>query len=382
MSFSLYVHIPYCDSKCPYCDFNSYAAKRWPEADYVAALIHELHYRRDEPHWRGQQIRTVFFGGGTPSLFAPQSIGALLEAAASLFGMEADCEVTLEANPGTVDRSRFCGLASAGVNRVSLGAQSFDPRMLAFLGRIHTAEQTRRAVDAARRAGIGNLSLDLIFAIPGQGTTGVLSDIAAAVELAPEHISAYNLTFEEGTAFGSALRSGRIKPLAEEEQAVMYAAVRGELPRRGYRMYEISNYAPPGREARHNLTYWRAESYLGIGAGAHSYGQEGARGRRWWNERSPAIYVERALRDGIAEAGGEALDETVSAAEFAFLNLRLRQGMSLARFRERFGWDALEYFASRIRRLIEGGLLLTDGDRLRLSERGLEVADSIFAEFL
>ncbi|HEV3110600.1 MAG TPA: radical SAM family heme chaperone HemW [Candidatus Binataceae bacterium] len=382
MSFSLYVHIPYCESKCPYCDFNSYAVKGWPEAEYVQALVAELRTRAAQAPWAGSALRTVFFGGGTPSLFQPSSLGRVLEEADRLFGIQADAEITAEANPGTVDLIKLRGMHEAGLNRVSFGAQSFNPKTLQFLGRIHSADQTAAAVEQARAGGFRQLNLDLIFAVPGQSVDDVAYDIATAAALGPDHISAYNLTFEEGTAFGAALKAGRMRQLPDDRQADMYAMVRSELPRRGYAMYEISNYARPGCEARHNLTYWRGESYLAIGAGAHSYAADGPTGRRWWNERLPASYIAKARRDGIAEAGNETPDAALSASEFAFLNLRLIDGLELSRFADRFGITFEERFGSRLERLIEGELLLREGGRVRLSERGLELADSVFAEFL
>jgi putative oxygen-independent coproporphyrinogen III oxidase len=382
VSFSLYVHIPYCESKCPYCDFNSYAVKGWPEADYVQALTAELRARSAQAPWRGQRLRTIFFGGGTPSLFKPASLGRVLQEADHLFGIEAGAEITAEANPGTVDLDKLRGIRAAGLNRISFGAQSFNPKTLQFLGRIHSAEQTVSAVEQARSAGFDQLNLDLIFAVPGQNQDDVADDIAAAVALSPEHISAYNLTFEEGTAFGAALKAGRMSQMAEEQQAAMYAMVRRELPRAGYAMYEISNYTRPGCEARHNLTYWRGHSYLGIGAGAHSYAADGARGRRWWNQRQPAAYINHAQERGLAEAGSETLDESVSASEFAFLNLRLIEGLEVRRFSERFGVPFEQRFGPQLKRLIEGGLLLREDGRIKLSDRGLELADSVFAEFL
>jgi len=381
MSFSLYIHIPYCESKCPYCDFNSYAVKGWPEAEYAQALVAEMRRYAAQPPWAGSTLRTVFFGGGTPSLFQPSSLARVLEEAERLFGIEADAEISAEANPGTVDFARLRGMREAGLNRISFGAQSFNPATLQFLGRIHSADQTVTAVHQAREAGFGQLNLDLIFAVPGQSMDDVACDIDRAVALRPDHISAYNLTFEEGTAFGAALKAGRMRQLPEERQAAMYAMVRRELPRNGYTMYEISNYARPGCEARHNLTYWRGQSYLGIGAGAHSYAADGPAGRRWWNERLPTIYIERARKQGTAQAGGEDLDAAISAAEFAFLNLRLLEGLELRRFVERFGIAFEERFP-QTGRLFEGGLLLREGGRVRLSERGLELADSVFAEFL
>ena len=382
MGFSLYAHIPYCQAKCPYCDFNSYAAAQWPEEEYIRALVAELEHRAPEPPFCNNPISTIFFGGGTPSLFKPESIGLVLDAAARLFGIENGAEITLEANPGTVNAEKLSGLHAAGVNRISFGAQSFDDSILKFLGRIHSADETRLAAAMAHRAGFDRLNLDLIFAVPGQTLASVINDIAGVCALEPDHISAYNLTFEEGTAFFTEMRRGTIRPLETDDQAAMYAAVREEIPRRGYPMYEISNYARPGRECRHNLTYWNAESYLGIGAGAHGFARDGAGGRRWWNERNPARYIALATEKGLAEAGGESVDSKMAMGEFVFLNLRLRVGFAIATFRERFGRDFNEVFGTRAARLFEGGLLESREGRIRLTDRGLELADSVFAEFI
>jgi oxygen-independent coproporphyrinogen-3 oxidase len=382
-SFSLYVHIPWCQSKCPYCDFNSHAAAAWPEDDYTRALIAEMTRRAEEPRWARGHVKTIFFGGGTPSLFAPDSIEAVIAAADRLFGLEGGAEVTLEANPGTVTPAKLSGMRAAGVDRISFGAQSFNLATLKFLGRIHSADETREAVRAAHRAGFSRLNLDLIFAVPGQTLADVRNDIAEAAALEPDHISAYNLTFEEGTAFFTEMKRGRIRPLPNDDQATMYSLVREEIPRRGYPMYEISNYAALGHEARHNLSYWRAESYLGIGAGAHSFaGADDGGGRRWWNERMPARYIARALADGLAESGRELVGRETAAGEFVFLNLRLREGFELAEFARRFGAEFDGIFGARAARLFEGGLLIRDAGRVYLSDRGIEVADSIFAEFI
>jgi oxygen-independent coproporphyrinogen-3 oxidase len=382
MSFSLYIHIPWCQSKCPYCDFNSHAAAVWPEEEYVRALIAEMERRAADPAWAGQSLRTIFFGGGTPSLFDPRSIGRLLDCADRLFGFESDAEITLEGNPGTVDETKLAGMRTAGVNRISFGAQSFNPAILKFLGRIHSADETREAARAARRAGFSRLNLDIIFAVPGQTADDVRNDIAEAVALGPDHISAYNLTFEEGTAFFTEMKRGRITPLPNDDQALMFELVREELPRQGFPMYEISNYAPPGHEARHNLTYWRGGSYLGVGAGAHSFAREDKGGRRWWNERMPARYTAAALAGGLAEAGAETVDAEVAAGEFVFLNLRLREGFALADFEARFGLSFDARFGARSAILFDAKLILQEGGRIRLSDRGLELADSVFAEFV
>jgi len=382
VSFSLYIHIPYCQSKCPYCDFNSHAATSWPEDDYTQAVIAEFRRRVEQAPWAGESIRTIFIGGGTPSLFAPASIARIIDEAVRLSGIDADAEITLEANPGTVDAAKLAGMRTAGVNRLSFGAQSFNSDILKFLGRIHGPDDTREAVRVAHRAGFERLNLDLIFAVPGQTLAGVRSDIESAVALQPDHISAYNLTFEEGTGFFADLKRGRIRQYGSDEQAMMYATVREVLPALGYPMYEISNYAPRGHEARHNLTYWRGESYLGLGAGAHSFARMGAGGRRWWNDRNPAAYINRATAEGIAEAGCEVVDGRTAAGEFVFLNLRLCDGFALVDFERRFGESFDTVFGARSAALFEGGLLIRERDRIRLSDRGLELADSIFAEFV
>ncbi|HKN12397.1 MAG TPA: radical SAM family heme chaperone HemW [Candidatus Binatus sp.] len=382
MSFSLYIHIPWCQSKCPYCDFNSHAASSWPEEQYTRALISELEYRARTPLFSGQRIKTIFFGGGTPSLFQPKSIGEIIEAVNRVCGTEDDAEITLEANPGTVDFAKLAGMRAAGVNRISFGAQSFNQATLKFLGRIHSADETRAAARMAHRAGFDRLNLDLIFAVPGQTVADVLFDIESVAALEPDHISAYNLTFEEGTAFFTELKRGRIKQLATDKQAAMYQTVREEIPRRGYAMYEISNYAAPGHEARHNLTYWRGQTYLGIGAGAHSYAGDGRGGRRCWNEKLPACYIAAIEERANAETGAETIDEATAQSEFVFLNLRLREGFALADFHERFGRNFECIFGRIATPLFNHGLLTLDRGRIKLTDRGLEMADSVFAEFV
>jgi oxygen-independent coproporphyrinogen III oxidase len=382
VNFSLYVHIPWCQSKCPYCDFNSHAAASWPEADYTRALISELEFRASTPPYSGQRIRTIFFGGGTPSLFDPKSISQVIEAANRVCGIESDAEITLEANPGTVDLAKLASLRAAGINRISFGAQSFNDATLKFLGRIHTSNETRAATTMAHRAGFERLNLDLIFAVPGQTVADVLFDIESVAALEPDHISAYNLTFEEGTAFSADLKRGRMKPLANDEQAAMYQTVREEIPRRGYAMYEISNYAIPGHEAQHNLTYWRGQTYLGIGAGAHSFARDGFGGHRWWNEKLPARYISAIGERRNAEAGAETIGEATAQSEFVFLNLRLRDGFALRDFHERFGRNFECIFGRVATPLFNNGLMTLESGRIKLTDRGVEMADSVFAEFV
>lgn len=380
-AFSLYVHIPYCDSKCPYCDFNSYAAKRWPEADYSAALLAEMGAAAAQSTWADGTAHTIFFGGGTPSLFAPETIASLLDGIRALWPVAADAEITLETNPGTVDVAKLRGFRAAGINRISFGVQSFDDRHLRTLGRIHSAAQAVAAIEAARAAGFDNLNLDLIFAVPGQTTDEWEADLARAIALRPEHISAYGLTYEEGTAFHAQRRSGALTPLPEEAEVAMFTRTRALLGAHGYAAYEISNFAQPGRACAHNLNYWRAGAYLGVGAGAHSFAPRPLPRRRWGNEKSPPRYIERARRAGSARAGEEILSDAQAHGEFAFLGLRCSDGFAIDDFVGRFACTPADAFP-HLGQLTRDGLLELAAGRWRLTARGLMVADSVFATFL
>ena len=265
LPLALYVHLPWCVSKCPYCDFNSHAipAAGIPRNAYLAALLDDLEYATEG--LAGREISSVFFGGGTPSLFAAEAIAAVLQRARQLLPVVADVEVTLEANPGTVEHGAFAGYRDAGVNRVSLGAQSFNDRHLASLGRIHAHGEIEAAVAELRAAGLTNFNLDLMYGLPRQTLAEALLDVDRAIELAPRHISHYQLTLEPGTAFEK-----RPPELPDDETAfAMQGACQERLAAAGYRQYEVSAYAQAGSECRHNLNYWRFGDYLGIGAGAH-----------------------------------------------------------------------------------------------------------------
>lgn len=381
-AFSLYIHIPYCDSKCPYCDFNSYAAKQWPEQQYCDALAAEMRLASADPAWRDATVQTIFFGGGTPSLFAPASIGRVLEATAELWPWaRPDIEVTLEANPGTVDVAKLRGFIAAGINRLSFGVQSFHPAHLAQLGRIHSADEAIVALRAAREAGAANLNLDLMFGVPGQTLGEWDSDLATAASLRPDHISAYNLTYEPATPFGARRQSGTVVAVPEEAEIAMFSRTRAVLAAHGYEQYEISNYAPPGRECVHNLNYWHSGAYLGVGAGAHSFARQPAPGRRWSNERSPTRYIEKVGETGHARVTDETLSPEQARGEFVFLGLRCRDGFAAADFARRFAQEFPSAFPHADSFVRNGYLGEVDG-RWRLTERGLLFADSIFATFL
>jgi oxygen-independent coproporphyrinogen-3 oxidase len=391
------VHIPYCLAKCPYCDFNSFAATQWPEERYTEALRAEMKSYAAAPDWAGRHVQTIFFGGGTPSLFGAASIRDILKTAAELWPSDspemteagdktpAAPEITLEANPGSIGPETLPPLLEAGINRLSLGVQSFLSAHLHTLGRIHSPQDAIDGVRMARTAGFGNISVDLMFALPEQTLEQWRSDLEQAISLEPEHISAYNLTYEESTAFHQWRAQGLLRQLPEEAELGMFGMAQKLLQAAGYEHYEISNYARPGYRCAHNLNYWRHGEYLGLGAGAHSFvvgeWNEDSQGRRWSNLRSPAAYMQAIETKRQARETVEDVDERQASGEFVFLALRCREGFAESRFRKRFGSAFADVFphADELRRQ---GLLQNDHGRWFLSPRGLRLADSVFATFL
>ena len=382
--FSLYIHIPYCISKCPYCDFNSHVVPEIPEKSYTDAVLRELEQYGSGSDWIGRRIQTIFFGGGTPSIFKPASIGKLLAWIAATFPIEPDCEITIEANPGTVDRDNFFGYRDAGVNRMSLGVQSFQPRLLKFLGRVHSAQEARIALDVIKQAGFDNFNLDIIYANSGQTLAELQADLEAALEFQPPHLSAYNLTFEEGTPFHHELRAGRIQTVSEDIEIAMAELLEERLRSAGLHRYEISNYARPGWHSRHNVNYWRNGDYLGLGAGAHGFHRSAGQqtfGQRWSNEENPARYMAKINEAGQAVTSRDDLDLNTAAGEFMFLGLRMTEGISRAAFRASFGKSPVDFYP-QIQAWTAGGLMEEKEDNLRLTPKGLMVANSIFVQFM
>ena len=381
---SLYVHIPYCVSKCPYCDFNSHVVPEIPETSYTEALVQELNHYAQVDNWHGRTVRTIFFGGGTPSTFLPSSIGRILDCAHGLFPIDSDCEITLEANPGTVDRQNFAGYRAAGVNRISVGVQSFQSHLLKFLGRVHSAGEAVKALQVIGDAGFKNFSLDLIYANPGQTLQDLEKDLDTAISFQSPHLSAYNLTIEEGTPFHHEYYSGRIRLLSEDVEIAMAELIERRLNDAGLKRYEISNYARPGFHSRHNVNYWQGGDYLGIGAGAHSHNKadtQGALAQRWSNEKNPGRYMSQVRETSQAVANREAIDYETAASEFMFLGLRTTEGISIDTFCSRFRKTPVELYP-QIDSWIEGDLMEETNRFLRLTRKGLMVANSIFVEFM
>ncbi|HEY3646119.1 MAG TPA: radical SAM family heme chaperone HemW [Gammaproteobacteria bacterium] len=373
---SLYVHLPWCVKKCPYCDFNSHGLKgALPERAYVDALLKDL--EQDLPRVQGRSIQTVFFGGGTPSLFQAESIGRFLEGVQQRLAFEPDVEITLEANPGTVERGRFAAYKAAGVTRLSIGVQSFAPKKLEVLGRIHSSEEALRAADEAHAAGLSNFNLDLMYALPKQELSEALADLEQAVALRPAHLSHYQLTLEPNTLFAVH------PPLLPEDEAVwaMQQACQAYLAEQGYAQYEISAYAQPGRQARHNLNYWRFGDYLGIGAGAHGKLTDAAGAvTRLWKLKHPDAYLESAgtpkSLGGVSQVAEEEL-----AFEFMLNRLRLMEGFSRQEFETATGLP-VGRIEAELSEALEKGLLEATPEGWKVTPRGHNYLNDLQSLFL
>ncbi|BDV41111.1 coproporphyrinogen III oxidase [Geotalea uraniireducens] len=381
MPLSLYIHVPFCVRKCGYCSFVSTATPLLEFEEYVSLLVTELELR-SAALLRDFRVATIYFGGGTPSLLAPPLINRFLTAVFRLLAVADDAEVTLEANPGTVTAESLAAYRTAGVNRLSLGVQSLDDRMLEKLGRIHTCRDARNAVDAARAAGFANLGIDLIHSLPGQDCRHWRSELLRALQLAPDHVSAYGLTVEEGTPFARLVEAGTLVLPEEEESARMFEMTMELLTGAGYDHYEISNFARPGYRSRHNQVYWQRGDYLGLGVGAHSFFRSPAPGCRWQNHESLADYRQALGAGRFAEEGLVRLTEREAMAEWLFLGLRMREGILIERFREEFGTPLGAVYGTVIDRLAECGLLSLEHGKMRLTDHGLLLSNRVFAAFL
>jgi len=378
-AFGIYVHWPFCVAKCPYCDFNSHVRASIDEEGWRAALLADL--AGQAPRARGREVTSIFFGGGTPSLMAPATVGAVLDRIAATWTLAPDVEVTLEANPASAEVARFRDLRAAGVARVSIGVQSLDDAALRMLGRAHGAAEARRAIDAAASTFVRH-SFDLIYARPGQDMAAWRAELAAALALAGDHLSLYQLTFEPGTRFEQLRQRGDIVPLDPDVAGAMYEETQDILAAHGLPAYEVSNHARPGQGSRHNLGYWRYEDYLGLGPGAHGrLTVDGAR-RATRGERAPESWMARVARQGDGLVEDVVVAPADAAREALVMGLRLAEGVDPARFARCTGIaldDALD--PRGLARAIESGFVARmAGGGVAATRAGLQVLDAVLAE--
>ena len=373
---SLYIHIPWCVRKCPYCDFNSHEARNGiPEAAYIEALIADL--EQDLPTVWGRTVETVFFGGGTPSLFSPDGIDRLLAGVRARMPLKPDAEITLEANPGTVDHARFKGFREAGINRLSIGIQSFQPGLLKEIGRIHNDVEAIAAVEAAHQAGFDNFNLDLMFGLPGQTQTQALQDLRTAIQLEPAHISWYELTIEPNTWFH------RHPPQRPDDDTLweMQQAGRRLLESSGFERYEVSAYARTQRHCRHNMNYWGFGDYLGIGAGAHAKISDAATQgiTRMAKQRHPRSYLDTA-HSAARISSTTRLKPADVVLEFAMNALRLEQGFSVAAFNATTGLSYTDIESIVNRGVAEG--LLSQGETIKATQNGQRYLNELLQHWM
>jgi oxygen-independent coproporphyrinogen-3 oxidase len=413
---SLYVHVPYCAQKCGYCDFNSYAGSSPADQEgYVQALLREMALWAARPEMAGALVPTVFLGGGTPTLLRADLLAAIIEGCYRHFHLAPGAEVTIEANPGTIDveGEKLAAAFAAGANRVSFGVQAYQPHLLHRLGRIHSPKEVEQAVADARRAGFTNINLDLMYGLPGQTPAEWAETLDWALSLGPTHISGYSLIVEEGTPFWVEHEAGRLALPPEEAEEEMFFHIQDRLVRAGFRHYEVANWAKPGFECRHNQVYWRNEPYLGLGCGAHSFltlaaplhnlgaprprltasrvqggatvetapGNPGQR-YRFWNLKTPAAYRGALDCGELPVEAGEVIDQAGEMAETMMLGLRMRAGVTESRFRARFGRAIEEVWGPVIAPFLAQGLLEWVDGALRLTDRGLRLGNQVWQAFV
>ena len=373
----IYIHIPYCIHKCGYCDFNSHPIKYDEMETYVDALIVELDYYAQQ-YSSGVIVNTIFLGGGTPTTLTVSQLERILKECEKKFKITTDAEITIEANPATISKDQLLSIRQTGYNRISIGVQSFDEKELMLLDRAHRVKEIHCTIDRAREAGFNNLSLDLMFAVPNQTLKGWENNLRQALDKSPEHLSTYNLTIEQGTAFWKLQANGKLTMPDNDHQFELYKRTIELLKGNGFHHYEISNFARPGKECRHNITYWKNTNTLGLGAGAASY----MNGLRSKNTNLPAKYIHKVRQNNMSVESSESLELRQAMGETIMLGLRLLQGININQFEERFQTPFKSIFGRIITSLKEKELIVVEQDQLRLSEKGLFLADSVTLEFI
>ncbi|WP_432646810.1 radical SAM family heme chaperone HemW [Mitsuokella sp.] len=384
--WGVYIHIPFCRQKCFYCDFPSFAGRERYESDYIDALCREMAVQGALYRGKWGRPATVYMGGGTPSILPFELMEKLLQKLQAVFGISEKSgqnhgkplEFTVECNPGTIAPAYLKMLHEHGVNRLSFGVQTFDDALLKRIGRIHTGAQAGEAMNLAREAGFQNVSMDLIYGLPGETQAMLLYDLETMISLQPEHISIYGLQLEEGTAFAKMQAMGKLHLPDEDAVEKMYDTMTSFLPQHGYARYEISNFAKPGFESRHNLSYWQDVPYLGLGAAAHSY----LEGQRYENEKEISLYIEGIRSGKSVRHEEEPATRAITMEEFAFLALRTAQGIDKRHFAEKFGVPLEKIYGDALKKLERQGLLTEDGDFVHLTEFGMKYGNAAFEEFL
>ena len=373
MGLGLYVHIPFCSAICNYCNFNRGLFDAALKERYVAALLAEIAEAGD-----GSQADTIYFGGGTPSLLEPSEVRAIIETCRRAWDVASDAEITLEANPETATPERLAGFRAAGVNRLSIGVQSFSDAELRRLSRLHSAEKATAAFRAARVTGFDNVSLDLMMWLPQQSVPQWLESVDALIELGPEHASMYLLEIYPNAPLRDAMARGAWSLAPEDDAAEMYLAGLDRMDSAGYVQYEISNVARPGRESRHNLKYWTDGEWLGLGCGAHST----RRGVRWKNRAAPEEYIAAVTAGGQLATDRRVLTDAERLEEALFMGLRLNDGLDLQEVKSRYAVDVWQEYGRELQPFVDGGLLVYDGRSLRMPRQGMLLAHEVMAVFI
>jgi oxygen-independent coproporphyrinogen-3 oxidase len=378
----LYIHIPFCISKCPYCSFLSFPLHETENMEkYLAAVAGQADQMADHPWVVATDFTSLYIGGGTPTMYEGEELASLIKKCCQRFRIETsspETEISVEANPNTVSFETLHCLRDAGVNRLSIGCQSFSDAMLKALGRSHTVRHSREAFEQARRAGFDNISLDLMFGLPGQRLADWQETLLKAVALAPEHFSVYELTVEENTPLARSIDDGDLSLPPEDVAVAMLEDIQQTLSGAGYERYEISNYARPGRQCRHNINYWQNNSYLGLGAGAVSYFD----GFRVTNVSDPDRYISLVEEAIFPFEEGECLSREASFRETVIMGLRMTAGISCHTLEKRFGLTPDQYYGKILKRCIDQGLVVLEKDSLRLTEKGLPVANQVLAQLV
>ncbi len=373
---AVYIHIPFCTNKCFYCDFNSYVLKDQPVMDYLRALDREMELT--VKHTPPGVIKTIFVGGGTPTVLKPDEMAYFLKSVRTHFPQwDENIEFSMEANPGTTDKDKLAVMKEGGVNRVSFGVQAFQNELLSGIGRIHNVDDVYRSLENARSAGLHNLSVDLMFGLPNQTVDMLRESIGKALELNLPHYSIYSLKVEENTLFHTLFNKNKLPLPSEEDELEMYLLLMSTMEAAGYGQYEISNFAKPGMESRHNITYWRNEDYYGLGAGAHGY----VKRQRHMNIKGVNPYIE-ASHSGLPRLDTFQISAQEAMEDFMMVGLRMREGVSDQAFRAQFGKSLQDIFAGSLKKMLAAGLIEQDGDTYRLSKQGILFGNDVFGEFV